>query len=276
MAQLAFKYYFLDQFRDHLWDETQILMRLPTHPNIVTFDRVVVDESEGSAVVGFTARYIPGGTFEQGKHTFKLKHLRQLINVIDELNYTHGIAHQDVAPRNLLLDEATDNIMLFDFNFSSRPGHLSYHEERDDTKGLVFTVYELITGDISFRSVPFEEQRMSDVTDMAEWVPQRGVKLDRSAAEYRTLVTEWSKGRADARLATATIPVIWPALPDPPLREFPSEILQSDGTVKQCTVTRPSVSFLRSRAERDGRKVLRWERPSTRRLTESGCASCNG
>ncbi|KAG8406396.1 hypothetical protein J3458_021229 [Metarhizium acridum] len=97
-------------------------MRLPKHPNIVPFNSIVVDELEGR-FVGFTTVYIPGGTLgENNTRTFKLKWLHRLINVIDELNLNFGIAHQDIAPRNLLIHEATDALMLFDFNFSARIG----------------------------------------------------------------------------------------------------------------------------------------------------------
>lgn len=176
----------------HIW------MRLPSHPNIVDFDRVVVDELEGQ-VVGFTARYIPGGTLEENtSRTFKLDYLRQLIALVDELNLTYGVAHQDVAPRNLLLDESADNIMLFDFNFSARIGGEHHWEDRKDVKGLVFTMYELITRDASFRSQPYEEQNMADVTTMAEWPQHTGTRLDHPVSDYRTVLLRWVEARQAA------------------------------------------------------------------------------
>jgi serine/threonine protein kinase len=109
---------------------------LAQHPHIVSFDKIIVDELEGRCV-GFTTEYIPGGTLEENKsRTFKLKWLSQLITVIDELNLNLGIAHQDVAPRNLLINEATDSIMIFDFNFSIRSEEPSYSEARNDIKGV--------------------------------------------------------------------------------------------------------------------------------------------
>lgn len=114
------------------------------HPNIVPFGNVVVDELEGHCV-GFTSKYIPGGTLEENKNrAFKLKWLRQLTNVVDELNLHLGIAHQDVAARNLLIEESTDSIMRFDFDFSARVGCVGYSEDRNDIKGVVFTLFETI------------------------------------------------------------------------------------------------------------------------------------
>lgn len=43
------------------WDEVNLLKSLPPHPNIVPFDRVVLEDVE-SRVIGFTTKYIPGGT----------------------------------------------------------------------------------------------------------------------------------------------------------------------------------------------------------------------
>lgn len=80
------------------WKEMNLWMRLPRHPNIVPFDKIVLDELEGR-VVGFTSSYVPGGNLEENKsRVFKLKWLKQLIEVVDLLNLRHGIVHQDIAP----------------------------------------------------------------------------------------------------------------------------------------------------------------------------------
>ena len=53
------------------------------HPNIMPFDSLVVDRIENvDRVVGFTTRYIPGGTLSEDKsRVFKPKYLRELISV---------------------------------------------------------------------------------------------------------------------------------------------------------------------------------------------------
>lgn len=61
---VVFKYYFLFQFLHKLWHEMNLWICLPPHPNLVPFDRLVVDELHGR-VVGFTSVYIPGGTIGQ-------------------------------------------------------------------------------------------------------------------------------------------------------------------------------------------------------------------
>lgn len=43
------------------WDELNLLKSLLPHPNIVPFDRIVLEDME-SQVIRFTMKYIPGGT----------------------------------------------------------------------------------------------------------------------------------------------------------------------------------------------------------------------
>lgn len=173
--QVVFKYYFIDRFVLRRWDELNIWMRLPPHPFIVPFDRLVADELEGrEVVVGFTSVYIPGGTMEENTtRIFKLKWLKQLISVVDDLNFKYGIQHQDIAPRNLLVDEEADKLLVFDFNFAARIGYpiqwedrAQYSADRDDIKGVIFTLYEIITRDTHFTQVPHHEQDSSKVHNM--------------------------------------------------------------------------------------------------------------
>lgn len=118
----VFKYYWQEQFMEQRWDELNLWVRLPSHPNIVPVDRIVLDEVRGG-VVGFTTPYIPGGNLEDNvSRPFKLKWAKQLMQVVDDLNLRYGIAHQDVVPRNLLVDEDADNIMLYDFNVAAQIG----------------------------------------------------------------------------------------------------------------------------------------------------------
>lgn len=252
-------------------------MRLPRHPNIVPFDQVVTDELDGQ-VVGFTSRFIPGGTLEENNsRIFKLKYLKQLMPLVDELNLKYNIAHQDLAPRNLLLDAETDNIMVFDFNFSARIGGKCFWENRNDVKGPFFTMYEIITEDVSFRSIPFDKQDMQDIIALDKWPQHAGVKLDHDVSEFRQLVTEWALARGKSAPMTtdsedhsqaAAHPITWPPVPEPPLRECPTFVMNETGNWVESVIMQPTLTFLRIEAEKKGRKVLRWERPSSRRMAK--------
>jgi hypothetical protein len=39
----------------------------------------------------------------------------------------YGIAHQDIAPRNPLVDKEADNLPLYDFNAAAQTGRLRGH-----------------------------------------------------------------------------------------------------------------------------------------------------
>lgn len=270
----VFKYYFLLQFLYKVWHEMNLWMRLPPHPNIVPFDRLVLDELHGR-VVGFTSLYIPGGTLSENKsRTFKLKWLRQLTCVIDDLNLKYGIAHQDVASRNLLVDPKTDALMLFDFNYSERIGGIAYIKDRDDVKGVIFTLYEIITRDEHFRDVPHDQQNAVDVEGLEEWVQHPDVKLDHPVSEYRSVLNEWVKKRREGKqLAIYTEApeyIDWPEFPKPP----PQDLVFSEGGGFSFTVQ--SVLMYGRRRAAGGIPVLNWERPAQSKLGNGDRVFANG
>lgn len=63
---MVFKYYFLFQFLYSRWHEMNLWMRLPPHPNIAPFDRIVLAELHGH-IVGFISLYISGSTVYENK-----------------------------------------------------------------------------------------------------------------------------------------------------------------------------------------------------------------
>ncbi|KAI0911864.1 kinase-like domain-containing protein [Ustulina deusta] len=269
-TKVVFKYHFLWQYSHMAWKEMNLWMRLPRHPNIVPFDKIVLDELEGR-VVGFTSSYVPGGNLEENKsRVFKLKWLKQLIEVVNLLNLRYGIVHQDIAPRNLLVDDSTDSIKLFDFNFAARisrfplPEGESYVEDRNDVKGVIFTTYELITQDHSLRSVPHEEQNLEDLT--IEWVKHPGVKLDHPVASYQLVLQEWQELRAgnlhDVYTGDAPEAIDWPSRPQPPQKT----ISLKDANGQPFYLTVDDWHERRQDVRARGGKVLNWERPPQRIL----------
>ncbi|OAQ62976.1 protein kinase-like protein [Pochonia chlamydosporia 170] len=257
--QLVFKYYFHIQRLRFIWHEMNLWMRLPKHPHIVPFDKIVVDELEGR-LVGFTTLYIPGGTLEENtSRMFKLKWLHQLTSVVDELNLNLGIAHQDVAARNLVIDETTDSLMIFDFNFSARIGKPECEEVRNDIKGVLFTMYEIITRHDDLRRVRHEEQDAS-VIEQAEWVKHPDVLLDHPVSEFRKVLTEWCQKRKNGEKAGVHTDtpnfVDWPPLPDAPLSGI--EFRLTDGTTRTEFWKRDM--WRRSELREKGKTILNWQR----------------
>ncbi|KAJ5969084.1 hypothetical protein N7501_005332 [Penicillium viridicatum] len=155
------------------WDELNIPTSLPPHPNIVPFDRVVLEEE--SRVIGFTTKYIPGGTLPNS-------------NLVDFLNLDYGIMHQDIAPRNLLIDLSTHKILLFDFDRAAS-GKKNLQDGRDDVSSVVFTLYELITNDTSFSGIPHWERNIDMVQSISEWTSHH--KLESEVSKFRKFLDEW-------------------------------------------------------------------------------------
>jgi hypothetical protein len=256
---LVFKYYTLFQRIEYVWREMGLWMRLPNHPHIVPFDRIVVDELEGRCV-GFTTTFIPGGTLEDNKsRVFKMKWLLQLLAVIDELNLNLGISHHDVAARNLVIDNSTDSLMIFDFNFSVHFGDPGYIEVRNDIDGAIFTVYEIITRDDKLRATYHKEKNMAEV-EQKDWLQHPDVQLDHPLSEFREVLQKWSQQRRAGKQITgykeAPNYIDWPDLPQPEPSDF---VLYYDNV----PVTEKKVLWCHQRKDmlNDGKTVLEWQRP---------------
>lgn len=200
-----FKYFYIEQHLELRWNELNILLRLQPHPNIVPLGQVVVEELGGRQhIAGFTTRYIAGGSLDATdnvghRRVFKLKWLKQLIRVVDDLNHKYGIQQQDIGPRNLLVHEATDQITLIDFGVSARIGAVDaayddqyrgdpYSESRNDIEGVIFTLYEIITRDDQFRLTQNRWQQAPRVLNMEDWVKHPDVRLDKPVARYRAVL----------------------------------------------------------------------------------------
>ncbi|OAA73102.1 Protein kinase-like domain protein [Cordyceps fumosorosea ARSEF 2679] len=265
--KFVFKYFFLFEHLGFNWHEMSLWCRLK-HPNIVPFDRVVVDELEGR-IVGFTSKYIPGGTLEENPdRVFKLKWLHQLIHVVDDLNLRLGLAHQDVAPRNVVIDEPTDTLLLFDFDFSARIGKTGYSEPRNDIKGVVFTMYEVITRDKARREKRHEDQDVSAV-DQMDWSKHPDARLDSPVHDFRKVLDDWRerrrKGKQISVNTDAPNALDWPPLPDPEPTtdqgaevETVSELREPDGWDPE---SQKQYDWKRTELLQEGKVVLNWQRP---------------
>ncbi|PTB38169.1 hypothetical protein M441DRAFT_95206, partial [Trichoderma asperellum CBS 433.97] len=118
--RVVFKYVLILQGSDRFWTELNVWIRLSHHLNIVPIDKIVLDEIHGQ-IVGFTTPYIPGGSLEDNpSRGFKLKWLKQLIQAVDDLNLKHGIVHDNIMARHLLIDPEMDDLLLINFNFARR------------------------------------------------------------------------------------------------------------------------------------------------------------
>ncbi|KAF2463935.1 uncharacterized protein BDR25DRAFT_337634 [Lindgomyces ingoldianus] len=191
--KVVFKYSMIVQWTQQIWKEMHLAKSF-RHPNLVPFDRVVIDDVE-SRVLGFTTTYIPGGTLDQKRNrVFLFEWLQQLTAVVHYLNLELGVVHQDIAPRNLLIDPTTNKILLFDFDRAAPVSHTV--PVRNDVTGVIFTLCEIITEDGHLREVPFTEPDPQQVQSLEQW-PVR-CKLDSDVARFRKHLNDWVRQRTYA------------------------------------------------------------------------------
>ncbi|KAI0101589.1 hypothetical protein GGR51DRAFT_529470 [Nemania sp. FL0031] len=262
--KIVFKYNVVNKPRglQMAWDELHLYKSLPQHPNIVPLDRVVLTDT-GSRVIGFTTKYIPGGTFDNPKRPFRFEYLEQLTQLVDFLNLDLGIMHQDVAPRNLLVDPETQKLLLFDFNWSAH-GKVGLRDGRDDVMGVAFTLYELITGDGQFSEIPHWDRNIDMVQGISDWPRKR--ELDADVSVFRNFLDEWvatRRGGSDTeRYLNAPNRLTWPDSPD-----LLDHALRFETEENEDWSTMWLSGFRRRRsAIQSGQYVFRWERPPQCRL----------
>ncbi|KAK9847242.1 hypothetical protein MYU51_019697 [Penicillium brevicompactum] len=244
------------------WKEMNLLSKLPPYPNMIPFDRIILEEVE-SRVIGFTTKYIPGGTLADAdpKRPFRFEWLQQLTQRVDFLNLELGIMHQDIAPRNLLVDPETDKIILFDFDWAAN-GKEGLLDSREDVSGVVFTLYEIITNDTHVTSIPHWDRNM-DMVQNIEWTCRR--ELDSDVSKFRKFLNEWIATRTDRateRYLNAPKRLTWPDLPTPPDYNVPFEL----GWTEEGETIWQTGERSRRIALEKGQYCFRWERPPQSRL----------
>ena len=261
--RVVFKYYIIWQHRVRVWNALHIVHSLPPHPCIVPPDRIVLDEVE-SRVVGFTTLFVPGGDLQENTtRVFRFSWLQQLTSVVDVLNLRYGIAHQDISPRNLVIDPYTDTIQLFDFDRSGRIGDdlSGYIPERNDVAGVIFTIYEIITQDYHYRDVPFSEQDLHAVENLPEWPVAEHVRIEGNVSRYRNFLNEWATARRSPEnlihhYSEAEEAIHWPAIPAPTPVPFVSWRDKETGEAHYSSGVRT-----RTHAKENNEYWVNWERP---------------
>ncbi|KAL4910850.1 hypothetical protein BDW74DRAFT_172311 [Aspergillus multicolor] len=186
IQEVVFKFNVKDDptWLQRTWGEVHFLTQLPPHPNLLPLDRIVLDDGDVEPrLLGFTARYLPGGNFENTRKLFRLEWLHQLLDVVDFLNLELGVMHQDIAPRNLLVDDKTNKLILFDFDCAAVGEHNGkFYENRHDVKGVK-----------NFSPTPYVQERFDMIMGKADWPPcwPSCWPLDADVSRFRAVLNEW-------------------------------------------------------------------------------------
>ncbi|KAK4038609.1 hypothetical protein C8A01DRAFT_47808 [Parachaetomium inaequale] len=244
-----------------VWSEIQILSQLPRgHPNIVPLDHLILEEISGLGVVGYTTPFIDARSLddsEEPPRPFKLKYLRELMALVDELNLTYGILHQDIAARNLVINPATDAVMLSNFSFATAIGHSSRWYPKaeyayNDVTAVVILAYYLVTRDPKYQR--YDLRRVA--------VNPAGVEIDHDPSVFYEEVMTWGikrRLRSDIQCYT-DLPhhLILPAPPKAPIDVF------FDGSLGgSSTPVRVGRQVLAARQR------LSWQRPPRSKLDKT-------
>lgn len=222
--RLVFKHYQHAMHLPGIWNSIHIGAILSNHPHICPVRHVVVDETDRSRVVGYTSPFITGGTLESRKssRTFKLKWAKQLFRTVDDLHLKYGVFHGDLHTDNMIIDTATDNLVLIDFGHSGKIGtlhplnHLQgalTHETTAcpllevsvDIQKAVRCVHRLVTGlhSLFFTGsdglpMPFQHSHIKT----GGWVKGANVTLDSPADDYYKAAMEWIRQRNAGPMVT--------------------------------------------------------------------------
>jgi hypothetical protein len=287
----VFKYQWDGECAGILWDELNCWIRVSGHPYIVPIDRIITDHSHlpglglRDVVVGLTSRFISGGTLRDNRNRFfKLKHLKQLLRVIDDLNLKYGIAHQDIAAYNMIIDPSSDRLQVFDFNCAARigkerldpgrPDHYHgtvYIPEQNDVKGATCALYEIITGDEPYPWLEYDS-KISDVLDK-EWVQNSEFTLDCDPLEYRKTLCEWIRWREQPEntinhYTEAPGHIDWPAPYIP--------MLPMEGSYQNDPEMKPYRYLSRAHCRSRGVDFIEWKRPAGNKIPDGFCVLGNG
>ncbi|KAG9953303.1 hypothetical protein KCU85_g1403, partial [Aureobasidium melanogenum] len=256
--KVVFKNTPIMQYRHRRWREIIMLHGLPAHPNLVPLDRIVVDDTTSQHILGFTVPYLPAPSLDKDHtQTFRLDWLHELTSLVDYLNLELRIANQDIAPRNLIcLEQAPtgSQLKMIDFEYATAMGLPWHVEEFNDVKGVIFTLYEIITLDNSYRKVHLSEQDPDLVMNLEHWPCRR--EIDAEVDTFRLHLKEW----VTSRRALSQSPTTPPPFPEMPK---PRPVMYDLYTKEPVQMDMPQMS--RANAQKYGNYIISWQRPPSKK-----------
>ena len=257
---LVFKYELLRIRLEALWREAFLLKRLKGCPHVVPFYKFIVDDVE-PRFLGFTTKFIPGGTLEDIKRPFRKDWLLQLLSFVDNLNLHYGIVHQDIAPRNLLVDPATNLLTVIDFGQAAQIGSEREFKPSNDIDGVLYAVYEILTQDFQFTdNVRPEDYNVEDITSMETWPLKVELESGLDIQTLRSIVTDWATDRKRKQATSPSTPAqnlpsqnLFDTLPPMPSTAVDKVIV--NGEHWEYHDTYPFRNMVST-----GERIVRWER----------------
>ena len=257
--RLIFKYTTEGASLDRLWKRAFTLKRLAGCPHLVSFDKFIIDDVE-PRFPEFTEIYIPGQTLKENQNPFRKKWLQQLLAFVDNPNLRYGTAHQDVAPRNLIVHE--DHLTVIDLDCASAIGSEDESRTSNDIDGVIYTMYEVLTRDLQFREeVMPQDYNIEDITLMDTWPLHLDVMLEPGldSQTLRSTVMKWANDRRQKIANPKHVLLNVLSFPPMPSRAVEKVIVNGELWYEYETYSlRQMVST--------GERIVYWERPSQKKL----------
>jgi Protein tyrosine and serine/threonine kinase len=248
-----------------MWNDAHAMRALRGHPSVVPFEKFVVDDKD-HWLIGYTTKFIPGGTLEENYSFthFRLSWLIQMMELVDDINLKYGIMHRDIAARNFLIDPQTQRLLLFDFNNCMQIGDVTVNQDSwgpPDVDGVIFTIYELLTSDKSFRNgMAFWRHEVGPIEEMVEWPLKATLEPGLDISTIRRHLDMWVKERRTTRSinhsSEATNPAKWPKMP----RDFQDYTYFCDEDQETKPVYTPG------HARMGGVNYVDWSRPAYQKV----------
>lgn len=233
------------------FDNELSISRMLQHPQVLRY----YDHGTLDGMPYIVTQYMLGGTladmlaeYEQLDPQLTLHYVMQIAAGLDYI-HTKDVIHQDIKPRNMLLSEQQDNLVISDFGISrrvsdshermigSRPYMAPERFSRGpitpavDIYGLGITTYELLVGDTPFgrdesqqmyrhlnERIPSIHDRQPDIPPQVDKVLEKALaKEPKHRYQTATQFTEALKDAIDTPYS--------PSIPPPPERRQPRLLL---------------------------------------------------
>ncbi|KAK0730100.1 hypothetical protein B0H67DRAFT_678011 [Lasiosphaeris hirsuta] len=260
-----------------LWTGIHILGRLPPHRNVVSMDDLVLEEISGLGVVGYTMPCFDGYTLakQPAPWSFKLKWLREIMQAVDFLDLECGVINADLIANNILINTATDSVVLIDLGMgrSARrqliggkrhhgcPTSLVVAKPADaqavatwGVKRVTLTVLFHITQHRTlddWTRMEWEQQNEESARSRENWVKHPDVELDANISFFYDALMAWADKRRDGPLPSDASDSDWVTFGEHRSRPDRVNLSHAPRTIDRI---------------RAGRPVLNWLRPPTSKL----------